>query len=53
MAILLGLVWVTGSDVDLTDIAVGAAQILYGVLAFVTLKINMNGTEFHRPRVQV
>jgi hypothetical protein len=47
MAILLGLVWVIGSDQDLTDIAVGAAQILYGVLAFCILTLNC--AEFYRP----
>jgi hypothetical protein len=37
LAILLGLGWVAGSDWDATDIALGAAQVLYGILAFVTL----------------
>jgi len=48
-AILLGLVWVGGSDQEATDIAIGAAQILYGILAFVILI--KKGAEFSRPRV--
>jgi hypothetical protein len=46
-AILLGLVWVV--DQQAANIAVGAAQILYGILAFVILIINR--AEFSRPRV--
>jgi hypothetical protein len=49
VAILLGLVWVGGSDQEVFDIAVGAVQILYGILAFVVLI--MNGVEFSRPQV--
>jgi hypothetical protein len=49
VAILWGLVWVGGSDQGATDIAVGAAQILYGLLAFVILI--KKGAEFSRPRV--
>jgi hypothetical protein len=49
--ILLGLIWVVGSNWDATDIAVGAVQLLYGILAFVILI--MNGAEFSRPRMSV
>jgi hypothetical protein len=51
VAILLGLLWVVGSDWDTTDIAVGAVQILYGSLAFVVLL--KKRAEFSRPRVWV
>jgi hypothetical protein len=37
LAVLLGLLWVGGSDHDAPDIAVGAVQVLYGILAFVIL----------------
>jgi hypothetical protein len=46
LAILLGLVWVSGGDA--TDIALGAAQVLYGILAFVILI--RKGAEFSRPQ---
>jgi hypothetical protein len=49
LAILLGLLWVCGSNKDATDIVLGATQVLYGVLAFVILI--RNGAEFSRPRV--
>ncbi len=50
----LGLLWLSGvQDViqDSTDIVVGAAQILYGILATVILV--MNGAEFARPPLQL
>jgi hypothetical protein len=37
LAILLGPLWAVGGDQDATDIALGAAQVLYGILAFVIL----------------
>ena len=48
VAILLGLVWVGGSDQEVNEIAIGAVQILYGILAFVVLLLH--GVEFSRPR---
>jgi hypothetical protein len=51
LALLLGLLWVVGSDGDTTDIAIGAVQILYGIPAFVILIVN--GAEFSRPRVML
>src|SRR5262245_17932726 len=39
LAILLGLVWVGGGDRDATDIAIGAPQVLYGILAPVILTL--------------
>ena len=47
LAILLGLTWV--GDRDATHIAIGVAQVLYGIFAFVILI--RNRTEFSRPRV--
>jgi hypothetical protein len=47
IAITLGLIWAIGSDQDLPHIAVGAAQILYGILAVVVLTVNC--AEFYRP----
>ena len=47
--ILTGLLVVSGSDQEPTDIAVGAGQILYGIAAFVILITN--GAEFCQPRV--
>jgi hypothetical protein len=49
LAILFGLLWLVGSDQDAPAIAVGAAQLLYGILAFVIL-IRL-GAEFSRPRL--
>jgi len=52
MAILLGLLWISGvEDVlqDSTDIAIGACQILFGILALVILITK--GAEFSRPRL--
>ena len=46
-AILLGLLWISGvQDVvqDATDLAVGAVQMLYGIMAFVVMILN--GAEF-------
>jgi hypothetical protein len=37
VAILLGLLWAGGSDLEPFDLALGGAQLLYGVLAFVLL----------------
>ena len=51
LAILLGLLWVSGvEDVlqDATDLAVGLIQILYGILALVILSLKR--AEFSRPR---
>lgn len=50
LAILLGLVWLSGvEDVlqDATDLALGITQVLYGILALVILSIKR--TEFSRP----
>jgi len=49
LVILLGLIWATGGDQDAMDIALGAGQVLYGILAFVLL-IRMRG-EFSGLRV--
>jgi hypothetical protein len=49
VAILLGLLWVSGSDPDANAIAIGAAQLLYSILAFVILIVK--GAEFSRSRV--
>jgi hypothetical protein len=46
-AALLGLVWLAGSDGEAIDIALGAAQVLYGILAFVILITK--SAEFSRP----
>ena len=46
-AILVGLVWVGGGDQRATEIALGVAQILFGVLTFTVLV--RNGAEFSRP----
>jgi hypothetical protein len=48
LAILLGLLWVGGSDQDFPEIGVGAAQLLYGIMAFVLIT---KGAEFWRPRL--
>jgi fumarate reductase subunit D len=48
LAIQLGLVWVGGGDQDATDIVLGAAQVFYGILAFVILI--GNGAAFFRAR---
>jgi len=58
IAITLGLIWAIGSDQDLPHIAVGAAQILYGILAVVVLTVNCAeflpaDPEFHAPHVGV
>jgi hypothetical protein len=49
VAILLGLLWLGGSELEPTDIAIGAGQLLYGVLALVILFTY--GAEFSRSRV--
>ena len=46
LAILLGLAWVSGGEA--ADIALGAAQVLFGILAFVILI--RKGAEFFRPQ---
>jgi hypothetical protein len=48
VAIPLGLLWVSGTDPDASAIAIGAAQILYGILVFFILILN--GAEFSRLR---
>jgi hypothetical protein len=51
LAILLGLLWVSGvEDVlqDATDFALGVIQVLYGILALVIL--SMKRAEFSGPR---
>jgi hypothetical protein len=48
-AILLGLAWALGGDQDARDVALGATQVLYGILAFVILI--QKGAEFSRPGV--
>jgi hypothetical protein len=47
-ATLLGLLWASGADGGATEIALGAAQVLYGILAFLILI--RKGAEFSRPR---
>jgi hypothetical protein len=47
-AALLGLLWAGGADGDATEIALGAAQVLYGLLTLVVLI--RKGAEFFRPR---
>lgn len=48
LAILLGLIWAVGGDREAADLAFGAAQISYGILAFLVLI--GKGAEFIRPR---
>jgi hypothetical protein len=49
VAILLGLAWALGGDQGARDVALGATQILYGILALVILI--QKGAEFSRPQV--
>lgn len=37
LAILLGLAWVAGGDLGATDLVLGVAQFLYGILAIIIL----------------
>jgi hypothetical protein len=50
LAILLGLVWLGGGDGNVTEIALGAAQVLYGILALAVLIRQRE--EFSRPRIE-
>jgi hypothetical protein len=46
LTILLGLIWISGVEnvlPDSTDVALGAAQLLYGILAFVILMFGWPG----------
>jgi hypothetical protein len=47
LAILSGMTWLAGGEPEMTEIALGAPQILYGILAAVTLALT--GAEFARP----
>jgi len=48
LAVLWGLLFLGGHDQEPTSVALAAAQVLYGVVAFVVLV--RNGAEFSRPR---
>jgi hypothetical protein len=48
LAMPLGVVWMAAANQNAADIALGAAQVLYGILAFVILI--GNGAEFSRLR---
>jgi hypothetical protein len=50
LAVLLGLVWLGGGDRDVTEIALGTAQVLYGILALVVLIRKREA--FSRPRIE-
>lgn len=39
VAILLGLLWTGGSELEPFDLALGGAQLIYGILAFVVLAV--------------
>jgi hypothetical protein len=39
VAILLGLLWTGGSDLEPFDLAIGGVQLIYGILAFVVLAV--------------
>jgi hypothetical protein len=39
IAILLGLLWTGGSELEPLDLAIGGAQLIYGILAFVVLAL--------------
>ena len=39
VAILLGLLWAGGSELEPIDLAIGGAQLTYGILAFVLLAV--------------
>jgi hypothetical protein len=49
LALLWGLLFLGGHDRGPTSLALGAAQVLYGAVAFVVLI--RNGAEFSRPQV--
>jgi hypothetical protein len=50
LAVLLGLAWVGGGNQGVAAIALGAVQILYGILAFAVLI--RKGAEFPPPRAR-
>jgi hypothetical protein len=48
LTILLGLIWISGVEnvlQDTTDVALGAAQLLYGILAFFILMFGWPGVQ--------
>ena len=49
MSMLLGLLWVAGSSQEVSEIAVGVVQMLYGIVACVVLLTCR--AEFSRPRL--
>jgi len=50
LAVLLGVVWASGGEQGATEVALGMAQVLYGILAVVILI--KNGAEFSTRRAE-